>query len=434
MKFRIPSSRPSPTPVTPKNQGRANRYMSAQEELDYVVTSANTQYLEAIAVDGIEFQYWRRSKEGKFCTCSDDGRKHNPRTALASDVITEKFDSPRKDSISFNIRGAWERKEEKPNYTQDVFGTEFGKLPPEENGKEKITEHNADLSDEELENDVDKQAMVTMGPDAGIIFGGEYSRCGICFGTGHVGGYSLLHGKREVFDLSSTIPVVEIKGFVINESDKPFSMTSPMDTACSVTWFYEFPTYFDRCLKILTRNNVASGKNIAIEYKLFNTLDAFAPLTIDWINTRKGIPTKVLIRVRPSGNELSSSCIFTHLEIIWQYTKWHKAQMPGLSKSTNFSVFDSIITTEFTLPPTMIGVDKEDIIFENKHYKLWKITDVTDFKTANGQVCGWSANARVVQDYEQVSLLRLIRDNNYEIGHDKLSIFSGINLSNSDKF
>ena len=283
-----------------------------------------------------------------------------------------------------------------------------------------------------MEKSVDADAVVTMGPDAGIIFGGEHIRCGICFGTGHVGGYSLLQGKREIFDMSGMNPILDLRGFIIDSNEKPYAFKAPLDTKLGAYWLYELPTYFEACHKVILRNNIVAAKNLVVEYKLNNSNDEFQPLTVEWINSRRGTPTKIIIRVRPATNELSAICKFTHLEIMWQYALWPKVQMPALSKSTNFSVFDSLLTTEFTLPPTMVAVDKEDVLFDTKHYKLWKITDVTDFKTSTGHVMGWSANARIVQDYEQISLLRLIRQNHYELGHSRLDVFSALNLSDSD--
>lgn len=411
----------------PRNYGRANKYMPVQLELDHTVAKAGAQYLEAIAVDGFDIHYWHRCTEGKFCTCSNtSGIKHSMDAPTSSPTSDIEDDSG---GIEITVRNNRDILQRNKVETTKAFGIEIGKIP---NGEESRTDVNTDFSESwtELERLADEDAIQRMNPDSSILFGLETAQCGICFGAGYINAYNLNNGKRDILDTSADI--IDQKGFTINRANKPYTFDAPIDKTLYVDFIYETPAFFERCWSVQLRNNTSVATNMVLKFKIQGTNDAFQTLTADALNQLNGSSHRLIIRACPQTTKLEGLVNFTHVELVWQFAPWPKAQMPGISEATNFGIWDTIMSSEMTLPPTISAVDKEDLIFETKHNKLWKITDYSDFKTAKQQICGWSVTTRLVQTYEQLSLLQLITVPYFELAYGRLEAIQGAFMKSND--
>ncbi len=66
----------------PRNFGRAEKVLPVRDELDWTLSRASAQYVEAFKVDGTNMQYWRKTSEGFYCTCRY-GHNHAENTPSA---------------------------------------------------------------------------------------------------------------------------------------------------------------------------------------------------------------------------------------------------------------------------------------------------------------------------------------------------------------
>jgi len=442
MVFRVPSGASRGiVNQAPRNYGRATKYMSVQKQVDATVSRANAQYTEALAVDGVAFQYWHRCTEGKYCTCQHPSAESLIQNENAGDSISLTDNNTSADAntlpdsngsvISFRVRGNRQRRESINTVDlNNILGVTVG-----DNKDGPVTkEYNEDTDeDAALLKSADDDAFLRMGSDAGILFGGEKTQCGICFGTGYVNGYSLFLGKREIFDASGTYPYT-MKKFYLNAKNAPYSFEAPVDNTAYVEWLYELPMYFVNCASFVARDNTKSIKNVSILFKIDGTNNAFAPLTLAFLNSRAGQKTVLRLRLGPTVNGLEGLFVFTHLEIVFQYNNWPYMQMAALGETTNFGVFNSLITTSLTLPPSLPASSKEDVVYDFKYNNLWKLTTVTDAQTSKLQVMGWNADARIIQDFEQLSLLRLTNARNFELAFGSLNSTQGLALASADQF
>jgi hypothetical protein len=440
MPFKLPSRRLQwgITAAAPRNYGRANQYMSAQAELDHTVSRANAQYLEAIAVDGIEINYWHRGTEGRFCTCHDPS---SAQSTLQADGLDANGNSNNPDGsasggtdVIFTIRGSLESRVQRPNASRDVFGARLGDLPTSEEQSDKILQWAAgEETDEEMERAGNADALQRMNPEAAILFGAENIRCGICFRTGHVNGYSLHNGRRDVLDATGAFDYTTTS-FVVDRKARPNVFFAAHDLTAYVQFDYEVPTYFERCLLVAVRNNVDESYSCKVQARLKGTADPFLDLTTDTIEALRGDGAVLQVRVSPKQASHEGMSRFTHVEIVYQFAPWPKAQMPNRSEATNFALFDTALSSEMTLPPTIVQASKEDVIWESKYGRLWKVTDLTDFMTAARQVCGWTASVRGIQEYEQLALLRLIRDRHFALSYGRLESIQGARIASASEF
>ena len=417
----------------PRNYGRATRYMPVQDELDHTVARANNQYIEAISVDGFDINYWHRRYEGRVCTCHDPVAAQNAHKGIGETIDDSNDPAMSKlDDIIFNIRDARDLRETVPNKTRDVFDAKVGELPTSEQQQDSIYEFNEE-TDEEMEEAANEEALQHMHPDAAVLFGAERTRCGICFRTGYVNGYTLHGGRRDILDASGGFNV-SLHGFLMDRKIRPNAFISSNDKSAYVQFIYEVPTYFEGCKLVALRDNIVEARGFTVEARTVNTNDAFQIFNAAFVDSLKGTSRVLEIRVRPNRSTLDGTISFTHLEIVYQFAPWPKAQMPNVSESTNFAIFNSVISSSMILPPTIVEVSKEDVVWEGKYGNLWKITDYTDFMTSNRQVCGWETSIRIIQEYEQLALLRIIYNRSFALSFGKLEATQGLRIASAAEF
>jgi hypothetical protein len=407
----------------PKNYGRAKE---AQLELDWTYSRANAQHIESIKVDGITCTYWKKTNEGNFCTCIF-GIEHHANIS-GTGTVTGNIDTP--SSGGFTTRTTWDDKEPVQSPAKfNVLGAEVTRIPSGGEGGDDTTQKDyTDLEKPVTSPEDEESAFLRAPSNSDLLFGVEKVQCGICLGAGKTGSWNLVRGKRMIFDSTNTNA---LEGFVINKESRPYAFESPRTEKNYVEWIQNFPTYFKNYLSLAVRNNTKAALNLAVYYKLFGTADAFQPLTIAFLNSRQGIPTKLILHVQSSIESLESINVFTHIEINVQYNDFVLIQMSNLSVASNPQIADVQVNTSFTFGPEIDNVSRDDVFFESKYNRMWKISDVTDFMSRNKIVLGWTVSARNLQLWEQQSLLRLVRDVTYGISFAGLQPFQNDFLKGS---
>lgn len=391
--------------LTPRNSGMSN---VAQQRLDATVARANEQYLNAIYVDGIEFQLWNRSpRSGTLCTCS---------LSKDAEVLTQ--DDEAEDASDFSpvkqrASGLLVRPVLRNDLPDDrVTSLENFSLYDGPEGLDYvdrvISPNLTDTDYGQAELDLDN---INASGALSFLDLGEPNHCGICFGTGYTQGYRLHGGQRYVLDASNEMPF-DVKGFDLLSHEKPYVFSSNIDSANCVEWAVEFPAYFLKFYEPRVFLNTDRMHVFAVEAKE-DGAGNFELLTSAFVERRKGRAYKALVRVRPLQSldgGTSSVVTFTHVDFVFQTTKWPMLQLPSLSESLDLRTADKIISTNLVLPPTLTTLRREDVLFDFKYRALWKIIGTTDSMTARNQVFGWSADARTILRTDALHALRLILD------------------------
>jgi hypothetical protein len=431
-----------PRRVTPpRNYGRADIALPAQVELNWTLSRANAQYMEAFSVDGTAINYWKKTNEGFFCTCryghakADDSNISNIRVDNPANLDNLPDNIPDSNVIDqpphFIVRGAWDTVEQKPDPNQTVMGVPVDTYPKGEEGGDRATAISDRTEAPPREQITDEESAFLQAPyDADILSGLEKNQCGICLGTGRTHAWSLLGGKREIFNSHNFLNMI---GFYLNKDARPYSFQSPRDPNSYVEWLYTLPTYFTTCLNYAVRNNTKSVRDLKIFYKIDGSNDEFKRINLDFINSRNGIPTKLVLRVSPIVTSLEGTLRFTHIEMIFQFAQFPEIQIGPLSVASNPQTADIMTTNSFVFPPILDKVEREDIFYDDKYNRMWKITDYTDFMTTKRQVLGWTVTARNLQEWEQQSLLKVSRERYYEVSFAGLERFQGRLLSGRDQ-
>ncbi len=422
----------------PKNYSRSDRNLPyAQDALDNTVSRANRQYVEAINVDGVRYLHWSKAMEGFVCTCKKP--KDEAIDGSLTELPAQSLDPSSSPSIldwdALSVRHVKDPIQMRDDGAIEMDnGTIYGK-DNDNNDREDTTVRIDFNVDEEYDNLIDENSPFIKNALAGLgspFITGE-ARCGICIDTGLVNGYKLTGGDRIILDASGQIPIVELATFALDKQAAPYLFTASGAINSYVSWLVELPTYFMRALSVAVRNNVDPARGVSLEYKLAEESgDYWMPLTVEALNSRKGLRTKMYIRVRSNVNDLDASVKFTHVEINLQYKDWPQLQMPPLSENINPAAFDSLFQMSFILPPTQQMVKPHDLFYTAKYDRMWFVLDTTDSKTAKNQVLGWQVNVRVLTESEAGQTLRVVRDPEFGIAFAKLGKYKDNTFSKED--
>lgn len=384
--------------IYPSNKGTAQL---AQERMKQVVGQANRRHHEALLVDPLKLHVWIKQRSGNYCSCYGPNATNHD----TSDSTTDH--SVISDHLAYG-----DSLELEHNRQQRVNGS-YVPLSPEEQDVNalleakygKISMSETELSEYDMTSTIDADIMDAIDDNLSVheqqlvkqlknssLTGGDKTKCGICFGTGYRDGYQLFNGQRIVLDALN----YKQTDCSLNKNDRPWSLQGPG----YVLWEIEAPTYFSKCV-VRARNNTQTA-----DYAVVEALVGGIWVTVDenfWM-VRNGLNNKLLIRAKIKN-------IFTHLELIFELGDLPLGNMPNLNKSTQWEIFDVLMNQQMEIEATVQGLDRECVVVENKFGYVWKVVDCERLSTSFGQTFNWNVNVRLVQNYEQLYLLKLIQGN-----------------------
>ena len=258
----------------------------------------------------------------------------------------------------------------------------------------------------ESELTIDDIEEYAIGSNNSLIFGGDKSPCGICYGTGYKEGYQLFNGKRYILDYWDN---PETFGFMLQRT-YPYSYEADFSSDNYIIWKFKAPTLFKEYLGIRVRNNVEYCRN----YSLYVSFDGSSWLKYDdsLIRDRNGKQTEIYLKIcpytMPGDNNIKFSV--SHIEVFYQLGEFIKGDFEPITETENFELFEALQTTKLELAGDVSYIGREDVICEGKQGQLWKVISVTPHMTSDRQIFKNELELRLVQNSENLSLLKLINE------------------------
>ena len=247
----------------PNNVGLA---MVAKNRIQQAVGMQNARHIEALKVDGVDLQIWLKNYSGQLCSC---GIKHlDNDNSISGDISSGS--KPFEDmTIEENWDNPCQYDEAQQNYSN--------------------------YKDYKTEEDIDEDLITRYAEnyDNSLIFGGDKTPCGICYGTGYKEGYQLYNGKRYVLDYYDN---PEIFGFLL-ERTYPASYVSKYDSNNYIIWKFKAPTFFKEYLGIRVRNNIEMCSNYSIQIS-FDGIN-YIPYNDNLIKERNHQETTIYLKIIP---------------------------------------------------------------------------------------------------------------------------------------
>lgn len=377
----------------PVRQSNNNRILPANARAVDVATRAiqeilptqQMRYQDAFRVQGFEGVLYNRLYQGPKCTCKssqkhlssrlDESGKAKP-GVINELMLGETFDvsayghsMPRDDPFDSVVSPA-----APVNKHQGVFdnvGLETDSLPTrvaEGNDYGDNGPVNVEFLIDELAADFDTNTL-----------GMTEVSCAVCFGSGFVGGYTPLYGRRIV----RTVDQVELESTdSIDASRAPWTATSSK---------FKFVETFPYGAVALDAFRVMRDYHpVAANF----TIDGSAVNEVSILKYCDGKPHLVEVT-------FPNTQVFTHVEIQFK-TSTDDAffEFPKLSKSSDISLLDNTEPFQIILGPLIPSVQVEDVFTDSTYGKALIVQSVNTWNTRNRQTLGWECQVRVAQTPE----------------------------------
>ena len=348
---------------------------NAKKQLAAITPIAQQQYENALKVNGVDAIIYARLHSGRVCTCSQ-GKQ------ITESPVFDDAGNASQLHIQAMLTGT------------EVKIKRYGSR--ESNGVD-VTAQNIDVPifhnnpTNDLDDPVD-QNVIDGELDLEFPLGaGHAGLCGVCFGTGFVGGYAPLNHNRQVVD--STSPNLVLSGV----------------SRCPD----EFPTRFEWLdpKGFIETNLLIPFNSSVVRISLYNNTDEISAANYilkvwdgaDWVvSDLTTYNTGIMCKVRIYSVALTK---ITHMEVQTSLGIHTYIEYPRLSKTGDLSVLDAVDGVSINVGPTVSSVQTFDIIADVTYGKLWLVTSSNWFNDANLNIHGWDIQARLVQSYEAMSNL-----------------------------
>lgn len=371
----------------------------AKQTLRDIIPVEQRRYQNAFEVQGYETIVYQRLWHGVACSCSAhrsvsagyldeegkldagtmDGilsggmefkvRRYGARTPNRSDLkpVESKFeDGQLMDGDEFNDRSGFDIVSDD---TDDVFAsTVTDQIVTGANGVTRPT-------------DMD---------DASAIFDGELelndTKCGVCMGTGYVGGYSVLNGLRIVLHTASP-QITKLSG------TKEFNQVPHAFFTDEVEFQIVLPkgaVAFD-ALRVWNNDVQAHPESIEIDNLPFSP-ELLMALCNGLTHT-----------IRVTFSEMS---YFTHLELQLNLSRTKALfELPRLAGGSDTKLQDATDDVSINASPSIPHLKREDVLVESTFGKALIVQSCNPWNDKDRSVLGWDVQTRVIQPEELLNNL-----------------------------
>jgi hypothetical protein len=216
------------------------------------------------------------------------------------------------------------------------------------------------------------------------------NRCGVCYGSGYVGGFNVCFGNRLVLD--STWPEIKYHGYSVMQEKVPFLFKSISHNAyIEFTVTLPFSVVSVNSFRLLCNFEIMHGTITA-------SLDGTTYFELTEVNL------KTYCVGRPITIRISNVEFFSHLEIELNLSDEPTyLEYPKITKTGDVSVINDIGDVTIYVSPKIAEIKPKDIIVDNTLGKIWRVVSNNDHKDKNYNIHGWEITARVVQPMELFS-------------------------------
>lgn len=389
----------------PSNSGSVS---IARSTLDQIIPMAQRRYNNALSVNGFPVLYYQHKTHGIRCTCcsdkpinADSGETLNSKNFSSKEYVNSLLSAS---TVRINRYGSRETlAEEVTPQTElnlnDSNSKEFSNLFKSLSTTNKSTD--LSLGSDEVEG-FDSNDL--FGDNSDILSNtlSESTGCGVCLGSGWVGGYNLLNGARFVFDTQYTGWVPTDLMQVTHLKPNVFKPLKPS---------IEINLLLPRCVSNIDALRLFSNRKQITDVS-FQVYDETTATWVSLENIRNLLPhcDGVVHKLRVTfGNSLAKdlkNVNFTHLEFQVDigsdplYVEWNR-----LIETQNLSLPENFEPIQVIVSPMVPTVRMFDVVSEPYYGRVWKVTTSLDFYDREKNSNGWEAQIRLLQKYELQSIL-----------------------------
>jgi hypothetical protein len=244
------------------------------------------------------------------------------------------------------------------------------------------TGQDADVATVLFEDDPDAASNRLSDFDGGL-FGYTDISCPCCFGSGFLGGYSILSGKRVILNFQDPTTILPATAVILVEKEIPPILST------SAAWVVLLPAGTES-VDALRLWNVTTPVNTGT-------------ISVDGVPLTKQAELLLYCDGRPHSISVnfSDTTEFTHLEIqLNQSTFPANFELPKLNKGSNVTLRETTDPFSISLSPRIPAVKTMDVIVESTFGKALQVKSVTGLNTRQLSTMGWEVEVRPAQPQE----------------------------------
>lgn len=348
-------------PLNPQNERSRLYDLSSQHE--FYAGTAKKAYDNALTASGINAVIYNRMQTGKKCTCFIEApTKLDKEGQLNEEGMEEILQSTRK---PHGVYGTTKR----TTFTADDLDIDL----------KEVDSLNDYYEDDEYES-IDTTDFDRIDVNTGY----GQNRCGVCLGTGYVGGYSSRPGYRLVLDVQSEHERHSTKE--IKTSVQPYAFVG----TGYVKFRHPLPVLKGVKSNVLKLFRVWNN-DIPLKHSSYTWNKAEIKNTI-----KLGTEKEWLVNVETEED-------FTHVEIQLG-GELVPIDMPQIPDSFEASMLGDRVQTTLNLPST-VDVSRNSIVRETKFNRAWQISQLSPYMDTSGIIVSWEAEARLVEHHELLNML-----------------------------
>ena len=356
-------------------RSHARNYTGTQADarLREIVSTAQDQARNALMVDSFEIKYYQQAKSTTICTCKQ--------TSLAQSIANRIINPGSNVPVTMVNEESTLSRSVRIDYGRPLFGT------PVEQAKADDTDIDGDDGDDEDDFDFDEDDEENDSHTPMETVDSTFSNgkdCGICYRAGYVPGYVAYGFERT---LLTTHNIADVDGYNIDLTTAPHTIRCLDPREGYVDFDVAIPKYFNAAT-VSIRNNVE-----VLEDSLYISGEQNYPLTFSALKANAGGTMRIRIRAHA----------FTHAVIEFDLgTEKLRANLAQMSKTVDWTLFDTLGNIQMVLPPTIQNVAGNDVIYVPARAQSFKVTDVTYLRTSQERNLDWPVSTRILQPQESL--------------------------------
>lgn len=368
--------------ILPANSRAADVAERAVQEITPVF---QTRYANAFRVQGVEGTLYKRLQQGVRCTCQASdynlGRRLGSDGKATSEQISELL------GFDWEASGAGTRQEAtitSPNLNNKHLGMTDNHY--NEDGEFVVPIFSSEsVKDDGAVNEISpEEALGQLDP---FLVGFSDVACGVCFGSGFIGGYAPFHGYRQVLAVSKEDDRIKIDG-QIDWKARPWRAT--VEQA--------------RIVLVIPKGLVA----VDVCRFMYGSKPVNAILSIDG----RMVTPRLLMSLRGKSVTLEATFVeptyITHFEFQGPTsTASVYFELPRMRKSGDLAKLDPTQPFQIILSPDVPAVDVQDVIVEMREGRHLIVGPVDQRITRQRNLLGTTIDVRVAQPQEMFTALPL---------------------------
>jgi hypothetical protein len=381
----------------PRNRG-AERI--ARSALDGLIPAIQEQQHNALAVDGYPVVFYKKLNGGLRCTCvtADPGAENGETNELPTEPgmkVLRPDGSGTELYIQQTLHGAAVRIDPYTSRKTDTRTNPQRTFPHSPHLQSQSKTAKRGKQDDPLGQQVEPfdtddlfNAEGLAAINSSLLGANAVEGCGVCLGTGFVGGYQPLNGWRQVFDCQ--YPSI-VRGASIQIEEHPNRFNCNGGGTVQFEIALPVGAHAVDCVRLWNNGQQVTAD---IQFEIHDG-SGWIGLTADTLlGNCNGTPKQIKVMAL-------EDLVFTHLEIQLDlntgplYVGW-----PRQTESQDLTLAENLDPVQIVLSPYIPSVRMFDVVAEQKNGRPWLITNSTDLTDRELSPHAWEATARLIQKHE----------------------------------